>query len=673
MAPESIFRVTSQKDTCLVGSGGVKEGQRMEKQRGMASCQHLEDCLTCSICISLFVDPFVTPCGHVFCHSCIATHLSQQEGQALCPQCGALITKDRLNPSFALSKVVNIVSQNKHHSQETSPYVSLKHMITQSKEHLNVNEIDLLLAQLHEYKAETEKREKTGNMTLLLHFLNQSKEEKAKRLEALQKEIDCLDSDIHMCQEHGSMRRSTSVKSRMQDGMMQRDAINDVSHGRGNVEIEGDLKEHGLTIVPCSCEDEDKVPKDGPTSLLCSKKRRRIASQFEDLQNVYLQLRTGEMSRGTLDSEMVGEPSTGSASRSSAKEEGGYGLKKFSRILGTLAHSNKLRIITEIPRPALRNVSAIISSIEYDRQGKLFATAGVSKRISIFDYTSILPMSKQGLQIAHCPVVEMVTRSKLSCISWNKFVSNELASTDYEGVMNVWDASTGNLLHEYEAHSKRIWSVDNCCADPALLATGSDDRFVKVWSTKSPSAIAQFDLKSNVCTVKWHPTSAHEIAIGAADHSVYVYDLRKYDACLRTFTGHKKAVSYVRWSSPNELISASTDSTLRLWKVDSPLSSQEERIYRGHINEKNFVGLAVSNDFIACGSENHEVCMYYKPLSKPITRIALPYTGAELREKPFISAVAWHPGRKELLAATSQGSAFVLSLEGDDADAIPPI
>jgi E3 ubiquitin-protein ligase RFWD2 len=110
-----------------------------------------------------------------------------------------------------------------------------------------------------------------------------------------------------------------------------------------------------------------------------------------------------------------------------------------------------------------------------------------------------------------------------------------------------------------------------------------------------------------------------------------------------------------------------------LWKVDSPLSSQEERVYRGHINEKNFVGLAVSNDFIACGSENHEVCMYYKPLSKPITRIALPYTGAELREKPFISAVAWHPGRKELLAATSQGSAFVLSLEGDDADAIPPI
>lgn len=663
---EGVLGSKGQKDTYPVGSA-EKQALVVENERGMGTLHPLEDCLTCSICISLFVDPFVTPCGHAFCHSCITTHLAQQQGAlSLCPQCGATLKKDAINPSFALSRVVNIVSKNKQHSQETSPYVSLKHILTQSRERLHINEMDLLLSQLQEYKAEAEKREKTGNMTLLLHFLNQSKEEKAKRLEALQKEIECLNSDIHMCQEHGSMHRSTSVKSRMQDGDSQEQMnVEPPARLRDDI-MDDDMESHGLTLVPCSCKDEDKLPREGPKTLLCSKKRRRIASQFEDLQNVYLQLRTEELSQPMLGTERPGEPSTASGSRSSARDEGASGLKKFSRILGTLAHSNKLRIITEIPRPALPNVSAIISSIEYDRQGKLFATAGVSKRISIFDYANILPISKQGLQITHCPIVEMVTRSKLSCISWNKFISNELASTDYEGVLNVWDTSTGNLLHEYEAHSKRIWSVDNCCADPALLATGSDDRFVKVWSTKSPSAIAQFDLKSNVCAVKWHPTSAHEIAVGAADHSVYVYDLRKYDACLRTFTGHKKAVSYVRWSSTDEIISASTDSTLRLWRVDSQSPSLEERIYSGHVNEKNFVGLAVSNDFIACGSESHEVCMYYKPLSKPITRIALPYTGADIREKPFISAVSWHPSRKELLAATSQGSAFILSLEGED-------
>lgn len=661
----------------LSGAGRAKastackqEGTLVSReQQVMAGYHHLEEYLTCSICISLFVDPFVTPCGHAFCHSCIATHLAQEGTSIGCPQCGAPLKKDRLNPNFALSKVVNFVSQNKQHSQETSPYVSLKHMVTQYKDRLNLEEMDMLLSQLQEYKTETEKKEKTGTMNLLLHFLNQSKEEKAKRLEALQKEIECLDSDINMCQERGGMHRSTSVKSRMQEGFVN---TNMAHQGEESIEriqdkeqVREDLEEKGLTRVPCSCKPE-QISAWGPESLLCSKKRRRIASQFEDLQNVYLQLRSGDLSHTMLSSEGACEPSTASGSRSSKDDpQGGSGLQKFSKILGTLAHSNKLKIITEISRPPLRNVSSIISSIEYDRQGKLFATAGVSKRISIFDHGSILPMSKQGLQITHCPVVEMVTRSKLSCISWNKFISNELASTDYEGVLNIWDSSNGNLLHEYEAHSKRIWSVDNCCADPALLATGSDDRFVKVWSTKSPSAIAQFDLKSNVCAVKWHPTSAHEIAVGAADHVVYVYDLRKYDACLKTFSGHKKAVSYVRWSGTHEIISASTDSTLRLWNTEARVS-KEERLYRGHLNEKNFVGLAVRDDFIACGSETHEVCMYYKPLSKPITRIALPYTGADIREKPFISAVSWHPTRKELLAATSQGSAFILSLEGEE-------
>lgn len=31
------------------------------------------------------------------------------------------------------------------------------------------------------------------------------------------------------------------------------------------------------------------------------------------------------------------------------------------------------------------------------------------------------------------------------------------------------------------------------------------------------------------------------------------------------------------------------------------------RIYRGHQNEKNFVGMSVDGEFIACGSEQNEV------------------------------------------------------------------
>lgn len=45
-----------------------------------------------------------------------------------------------------------------------------------------------------------------------------------------------------------------------------------------------------------------------------------------------------------------------------------------------------------------------------------------------------------------CPVVEMSTRSKLSCLSWNKYTKNHIASSDYEGIVTVWDVTTRQVL-----------------------------------------------------------------------------------------------------------------------------------------------------------------------------------------------------------------------------------
>lgn len=42
----------------------------------------------------------------------------------------------------------------------------------------------------------------------------------------------------------------------------------------------------------------------------------------------------------------------------------------------------------------------------------------------------------------------------------------------------------------------------------------------------------------------------------------------------------------------------STDSQLKLWNVGKPHCL---RSFKGHINEKNFVGLASNGDYIACG------------------------------------------------------------------------
>lgn len=70
------------------------------------------------------------------------------------------------------------------------------------------------------------------------------------------------------------------------------------------------------------------------------------------------------------------------------------------------------------------------------------------------------------------------------------------------------------------------------------------------------------------------------------------------------YAGHKKAVSYVVYMNNAELVSASTDSSLRLWSIGD---GKAVRKYAGHVNEKNFVGLSADGDFVACGSETSQV------------------------------------------------------------------
>ena len=47
-------------------------------------------------------------------------------------------------------------------------------------------------------------------------------------------------------------------------------------------------------------------------------------------------------------------------------------------------------------------------------------------------------------------------------------------------MLALWDVNTSQSVREYEAHEKRIWSVDFCHCDPMRFVSGSDDGWVKV-------------------------------------------------------------------------------------------------------------------------------------------------------------------------------------------------
>ena len=88
--------------------------------------------------------------------------------------------------------------------------------------------------------------------------------------------------------------------------------------------------------------------------------------------------------------------------------------------------------------------ASIVSSIEFDNEKRVFATAGVSKRIQFFDFRDVCcSVTSGGDGDGRALATHAIsTRSKLSCLSYNAFITGRVASSDYEGVVAVWDAET---------------------------------------------------------------------------------------------------------------------------------------------------------------------------------------------------------------------------------------
>ncbi|XP_039762158.1 E3 ubiquitin-protein ligase COP1-like [Pararge aegeria] len=341
------------------------------------------------------------------------------------------------------------------------------------------------------------------------------------------------------------------------------------------------------------------------------------------------------------------------------------GLEAFRADLAAFTRYRALRPLATLSYCSdAINYSTIVSTIEFDKDDEFFAIAGVTKRIKVFEFGAVV---RDAVDV-HYPCAEMQCAHKISCVSWNSYHKHVLASSDYEGTVSVWDVGAAVRTRALQEHDKRAWSVHFNRADVRLLASGGDDARVKLWALNQERSVATLEAKFNVCCVRFNPRSSAHLAFGSADHAVHYYDLRAPRAPLCVFRDHRKAVSYVQFLDAHTLVSASTDSQLKLWRVESPRCV---RSFSGHANEKNFVGLATDGRYVACGSENNALYVYYAGLSRPLLAHRFDAVRGFLErerkdEEPpeFVSAVCWRRAadRPALLAANSQGTIKVLEL-----------
>ncbi|KAF5478658.1 hypothetical protein F2P56_005199 [Juglans regia] len=496
---------------------------------------------------------------------------------------------------------------------------------------------------LEEREAVIELRERIEEQDLLLEFLLLVQQRKLEAVDKLQDTISFLCTDMEEVMKHKTIlkKKSGSCPELGKDDYLisSLPSMNIVDSGDSTGLGSRKRFRPGLKIQNMEeCDDnlgdaqELDTPNENNESLLS--KSYRLMKNFKKLESAYFLTRcrpikpSGKPASRHSPISSDGKGSIVLTERSSVNNLASKELYSEGRQSGWInpfleglckyLSFSKLKVKADLKQGDLLNSSNLVCSLSFDRDGEFFATAGVNKKIKVFECDAIINEDRD----IHYPVVEMASRSKLSSICWNSYIKSQIASSNFEGVVQVWDAARSQAVMEMREHERRVWSIDFSSADPTMLASGSDDGSVKLWSINQGDSIGTIKAKANVCCVQFPLDSGRSLAFGSADHRIYYYDLRNLKTPLCTLIGH---------------------------------------------NKTNFVGLSVSDGYIATGSETNEVFIYHKAFPMPALSFKFdntdPLSGQEMGDTAqFISSVCWRSQSSTLVAANSAGNIKILEM-----------
>ncbi|MEH1871403.1 serine/threonine-protein kinase [Nostoc sp.] len=197
--------------------------------------------------------------------------------------------------------------------------------------------------------------------------------------------------------------------------------------------------------------------------------------------------------------------------------------------------------------------------------------------------------------------------------------SKTLASGSDDKKIKLWDLNSQNVIASLSGHTQAVKSV-TFSPDGQILATASDDKTIKLWQVETLEEISTLLGHAHaVKSVAFSP-DGQILASGSWDKKIKLWDVNTgREIC--TITGHQLQVNSVAFSPQGQLLaSASFDRTIRLWRIPALESSQTEPQNRpcysllstlsGHAWAVLTVAFSPDGQILATGSDDNTIKLW---------------------------------------------------------------